>query len=393
MGHRGIVLGDVATTRRGEPPAKPRICIPTFSAFAPKAFRARLYEAEDILAECDDVELIQLKPTGHFSAKSRWMKQIVMRDLSRKVIGLNPGLEPVRLSKDYDLFVLICGLWWPDIWFANAVRGWKDRCRISVCWIDELWIRTVRELKRWLPILEQFDYVLVATSGTAGPLSESLGRRCYEMLGGVDAIRFSPYPKCPERVIDFYSVGRAPPPVHQCVLKWADDQGLFYIHDTMSNLADCDTLGHAQHRNVYANMAKRSRLFAVAPGKFDAPAVTQGQVVIGARYFEGLAAGAVLVGQAPHCETYRTHFDWPQAVVEILPDGSDTVETLSRLLAEPERLRAMSARNAAEGLKRHDWVYRWREILRIAGLEPRPALAARERRLAELAEMAMSHAS
>lgn len=379
------------TTRRGECSRKPRICIPTFSGFARMAFRARLYEAEDVLAECDDVDLIQLEPTKHFWTKLRWMKQIVMRDLSRKVVGFNPGLKPIRLSRDYDLFVVICGLWWPDIWFANAIQGWKDRCKVSVCWIDELWISTVQKLKRWQPILAQFDYVLVATSGTAGPLSESIGRHCYEMLGGVDAIKFSPYPKCPQRVIDLYSVGRAPP-AHQALLKWADSEGRFYIHDSMVNLADCDTQGHAQHRSLYANMSKRSRLFTVAPGKFNAPGLTQGQAVVGARYFEGLAAGSVLVGQAPDCEAFRHHFDWPQAVFDIRPDGSDAVETISKLLAEPDRLRALSARNAAEALRRHDWVYRWKEILTIAGLEPRPAIAAREKRLAELAEMAMAHA-
>jgi hypothetical protein len=48
----------------------------------------------------------------------------------------------------------------------------------------------------------------------------------------------------------------------------------------------------------------------------------------------------------------------------------------------------MSRRNAAEALLRHDWVYRWKQILEIAGLKPTMAMEARERRLLELAEMA-----
>jgi hypothetical protein len=47
-------------------------------------------------------------------------------------------------------------------------------------------------------------------------------------------------------------------------------------------------------------------------------------------------------------------------------------------------------RNAAEALLRHDWVYRWKEILRIAGLAPSPEMDARERRLKELAALANS---
>jgi hypothetical protein len=96
----------------------------------------------------------------------------------------------------------------------------------------------------------------------------------------------------------------------------------------------------------------------------------------------------VLVGQAPDCEAFRRHFDWPHAVIEIQPDGSDVAEVISRLSAEPERLREISCRNAEESLRRHDWVYRWKEILSIAGRKPTPAMEAREKQLAELAELA-----
>jgi hypothetical protein len=96
--------------------------------------------------------------------------------------------------------------------------------------------------------------------------------------------------------------------------------------------------------------------------------------------------GAVLIGQVPDCHAFHRHFDWQDAVVEMRSDGSDGVEVISKLLAEPERLPAMSSRKAAESLRRHDWVYRWKQVLRMAGLTPRPAMAARERRLGELAE-------
>lgn len=361
--------------------------MPTFSAFARNAFRSRLYEGQDILAGCDDVEQIPLMPAGRLAVMSEWMTQIVHHDVTRKVATFNPGLEPVRLSRDYDLFVLVCALW-TDVWYANAVQGWQDRCGTSVCWIDELWAHHVHKLRYWLPMLARFDYVIVGINGTGELLEDYLERPCHEMQGGVDAIRFTPYPGCPPRVIDLYSMGRVLRPIHERVFEFAENENLFYVHDTFANLANRETLGFAQHRNLYANMAKRSRLFFVAPGKVDSPAETGGQVALGARYFEGAAAGSVLIGQVPECEGYRRHFDWPQAVVEIQPDGSDAVEVISKLFAEPERLREMSRRNAAEALRRHDWMYRWKQILGMAGLTPRPAMAARERRLAELADMA-----
>jgi hypothetical protein len=361
--------------------------MPTFSAFARNAFRAGLYEAQDVLAACDDVDIIHLKPCEGFAVKARWMKRLVYHDVSRMLISLNPGLLPVRLTRDYDLFMLVCPLW-SDVWYANAVQGWQDHCRTSVCWIDELWSHDVRQLQYWLPILSKFDHVIVGISGSGKHLTDALGHPCHEMPGGVDSIRFSPYPKPPERVIDFCSVGRRLEGIHRHLLKWAADGKLFYIHDTLDNSGDRETLDYRQHRNLYANMAKRSRFFGVAPGKVNAPQGRQGQVDIGFRYFEGSAAGTVLVGQAPGCELFRMHFDWPYSVIETEADGSDTVDVISKLSAEPERIHEISCRNAEEALRRHDWVYRWKEVLGIAGLNPKPAMDARERRLAELAEVA-----
>lgn len=361
--------------------------MPSFSAFARKAFRAGLYEAQDVLVDCDDVDLIQLRPTRGFASRSAWMKQLVAHDWSRKLISFNPGLQPVRLTKQYDLFVLVCS-WWPDVWYANAVQGWRDHCRTSVCYLDELWSHDLRQLRYWLPILRLFDHVIIGTSGSGKPVSDALGRSCYEMQGGVDSIRFSPYPNCPERVIDFYSVGRRLEGIHRSLLKWATNENRFYVHDTFENSADRETLDYRQHRDLYANTAKRSRFFGVAPGKVNSVEGRRGQTAMGIRYFEGSAAGAVLVGQTPDCEPFRRHFNWPDAVIETGADGSDMPEVISKLLAEPERIHEISCRNAEEALRRHDWLYRWKQILALAGLDPKPAMGAREKRLAELAEMA-----
>jgi len=77
-------------------------------------------------------------------------------------------------------------------------------------------------------------------------------------------------------------------------------------------------------------------------------------------------------------------------VIEIQTDGSDVLDVIGTLQAEPERLQAISQRNAGEALLRHDWAYRWKEILQVVGLEPLPAMADRERRLRELAESVLA---
>jgi hypothetical protein len=142
---------------------------------------------------------------------------------------------------------------------------------------------------------------------------------------------------------------------------------------------------HRQHREIYANIAKRSSFFMVAPGKVDAPNETRGQVELGFRYFEGAASGAVLVGQPAECDAYAKCFPWPDAVIPVQADGSDVIDVLNNLSADPERTDAIRRRNITESLLRHDWIYRWKEILRVAGFKPWPTIERRERRLQELA--------
>jgi hypothetical protein len=369
------------------PARAPRICMPTMSAFSRSPFRAGMYEAQDILAECDDVDFIELKPAASYDVKSRWMKTLAYHDATRRVTTFNPGLQRVKLTRDYDLFLQVCS-WWTDVWNVNAIDGWKDRCRTTVCWLDEFWIHDVHNLRYWLPILGKFDHVVIGTSGSSPVVGKALGRACHELQGGVDTIRFSPFPHRPPRVVDFYSIGRAHKGIHHRLLQQRRRDNFFYVHDTLDNVAAAQISDHRQHRDMYASLAKRSQFFAVAPGKFDSRRETHGQVALGLRYFEGAAAGCVLVGQPAPCEGYFRHFDWPHAVIEVQPDGSDVVDAISQLSADPELLKDMSCHNAEQALRRHDWVYRWKELLRIAGLAPSAAMAEREARLAVLADLA-----
>ena len=366
-----------------------RICLPTFSAFTRKAYQGGFREAEDVLVATADVELIPLEPTKRFEFKEKWQRQLLYHDVSRKLAFLNPGLRPVRLDKEYDLLVLVCPLCW-DVRYINAVREWKKHCGASVCWIDELWAYAVPSYKYWLPLLNEFDHVVLGLKGSVNAVSGALGRPCHYVRGGVDALRFSPYPDPPDRVIDVYSIGRRCAGIHQRLLHLARDKKIFYVHDTLQNTGDIEMQDHRQHRDLYANVAKRSRFFMVAVAKVDLRAHTHNQIEVPFRYFEGAAAGCVLLGQSPDCNSFGEMFNWPDAVVELQPDGSDVIEVLSKLATQPETLARISRRNAAEALLRHDWVYRWKEILTIAGLEPTPAMKAREAQLQERAAMAMA---
>jgi hypothetical protein len=366
-------------------PTASRVCIPTSRKFTRRAYQTAHKEAQDIL-ESPEVELLELEALDGFEKRHYWQQRLLYRDVSRRLAFANPGLKPVRLTRDYDLLIVLCQTY-AELFFVNAIQGLQDHCKTTVCWIDELFAGDLPRFKYWLPSLRRFDHVVVGMHGTVKALSEAIGRSCHYVPGGVDAIRFSPYPHRLQRVIDVYSVGRRAEGPHRALLGMAAAGKLFYIFDSLHS-GESMTADYRQHRDLYASIAKRSRYFMVAPGKVDQVHETAGQIEVGFRFYEGAAAGCVLVGQAPRCEPFARMFDWPDAVVEVAPDGSDIVGVLSDLSSDPGRLREISRRNAVETLLRHDWVYRWKRIFEIAGVSPTRGMQTRERQLKRLAELA-----
>jgi hypothetical protein len=297
---------------------------------------------------------------------------------------VNPGLRRVRPTRDYNLFVALCQNAW-DLLYINAIDGWKERCKVSVCWLDELWATDMSTRRHVLHGLRNFDHVFLSCQGMIGPLSDFLGKPSHFLPAGNDTIRFSPLPDPPVRSIDVYSIGRRWEGIHQALLGAASKRELFYIHDTYQDMARMAPIDYRQHRELFSNMTKRSKYFLVAPAKMDSPQETRGVVEIGYRYFEGAAAGAVMIGQAADSDAFRELFSWPDAVVEIRQDGSDTLRVLADLDANRERVAAISRRNTVEALLRHDWLYRWKKIFHVSGIQASPGMVAREERLKGLA--------
>jgi len=363
---------------------KPRICCPSWRNFRKVVFRGAVYEAQDVLAEIDAVDVISPEARPGFALRDEAQKKLVWLDFTRVLPTLNPGLGAIRLGRNYDLFVAFCQNW-TDLLALNAIKGWKGKCGTSVCWIDEMWAAWIPRYKNWIHLLDRFDHVAVTFKGSVSALERALGRPCHWIPHAVDALRFTPYPDPPARVVDVYSIGRRWDGAHRAFLDLAAKNGLLYVYDT-TRLSDTDTLDDREHRDLVAALAKRSRFFVVAPAKMDTLDESRGQSELGSRYYEGTAAGAVLIGREPASDSARELFGWPDSVVAIAPDGSDAARVIAGLLRQPERMAGISRRNAREALLRHDWAYRWEKILSLAGLEPLPALEARKGRLNELAK-------
>jgi hypothetical protein len=344
------------------------------------------YEFEDVISSVDDVDLFTLEPeTGHrvrnwVARRMIWKPGV--RHLTRY---LNPGLKRVTLRKDYDLFVFVC-MNPADLIYLSAIDGWRDRCARKLCFMVEFYAGWTREYAYHLSLLKMFDHVALSFSSSVAAVREATGQPCHAVPLGVDAIRYGPYPDPPRRCIDVYSMGRRVEALHERLLAKAAARELFYVYDTLPG-ALVQPHDHVQHRELVGNFAKRSRLFVAFPAKVDAREETRGQSEVGARFFEGAAAGAVLIGHAPTVPAFARDFHWPDALVDVSGGGQQLQGVLDAFASDSERFRTASRRNVVAALRGFDWVYRWRQILQIVDFQPTPLLAAREQQLARLASL------
>jgi hypothetical protein len=369
----------------------PRICMPTWRNFNRTVARAGLYEAEDVLVEIDNVDLLCPKPARWFTFGNQLQASLLWKNLWKGVARFNPGLIPVSLSRQYDLFVVVCQNLW-DLPLVNAVKDWKKNCRVSVCWLDDVYASDISRMECILPILKDFDHVVVSLSGSVDAVNKLTGYPCHYVPQGVDVIRFSPYPDPPSRCVDVYSIGRRDERLHRALLNLSKQRRYFYIHETHDvNAGSLKPVDHREHRDLLADMTKRSRYFVVDVAKVGRDQETLGLSEAGRRYYEGAAAGSVMIGRVPEDkEAFTRLFGWPDSVIPVGSNGAELAEILTSVEATPDRLCSISRRNVAEAALRHDWSYRWKQILDIAGLKPTIAMEQRERRLKQLAEMAIN---
>jgi len=347
-----------------------------FSSFH---YRLGLYEFEDVICQVESVDLLAPRPKEWF----KYGERIAMKVARTFNAGINPGVPITRVKKEYDLFFVV--VQFPrDLMQIKYVEGWKDHCKKSICWLNEIWVPDIANSKYYLEILSQFDYVIIQWIGSVEPVQKVVKKECLYLPYGIDAILFCPYPNAPRRVIDIYSIGRRSEITHGAILKMAKEAGLFYVYDTI--IGD-QVKNPAEHRLLFSNMAKRSRYFVVNPGKVDNFDETAGQVEFGNRFFEGAASGTIMIGETPENDKFRVVFDWNDAVIHLPYDSEEVDSIIKELDKNPERQERIRKDNVIHSLLRHDWVYRWEAILKTAGLEPLSELVKRKERLSNLADI------
>jgi len=348
-----------------------------------------MYEFEDLVVELLGAELLCPPELERIERVRQMYKLLRLGTGSSALAGLvRPAAGNLRAGGRRELFLAVFNH--PHELFAlEALRGWRESARFAAVYICEAW---ETQLPRYLlELLRSFDHVFLGVEGACQAVGRITGRPTTYLPMGVDALRFAPPPGDWPRTIDVCGIGRRSPVTHGALLALAEAEGHFYYYDTIQRGRGRGTLTFRvidprEHRLLFSNLLKRSRYFIANRAWADRPSLTHGKDEIASRFYEGAAAGTVMLGEPPDTEDFRRQFDWQDAVVPTPFHAPAIADTLRALEADPLRVARIRAESVTQSLLRHDWSHRLTQVLDTAGLPRSPAMLERQRRLVAAAE-------
>lgn len=354
-----------------------------------------LYAFEDLLSEIDDVDIIA--PLRSPIPSSRVYKLArTLRAPQRVARALSCRAHEYTPQQDYDLFFAVLDSY-RQVTAVQAIKELRQRCRKAICFLPEIWPKDFERPNPILELFDIFDHIFIGVANPVARLSEITGKPCHNLHPAVDTLRFCPHPKI-TRSIEVCNLGRRSAVTHRALAAYAEANHVFYYYDTANGTLRVSD--HQAHRQLLANLVKRSRYFIANYAKVDRPDQTWGRQEVGYRFFEGAAGGAVMIGEPPDTPAFKRLFSWPDAVIASPFDNDAIVELIRELDADPDRLSAIRASNVVHSLREHDWLYRYEVMLDAVGVPHtgrmqarREQLASRARRFDREADAALQRAS
>lgn len=348
-------------------------------------------EFEDVICQVDDVHLVAPAPVragpranGRLAAWATAGREIGERLASgvRQTLR-RPKRWPIEarpVTRDYDLFFAV--FHFPrNISVINRMPGLRERCRTMACFLIECWPGQIQENRQHLSLLDHFDRVFLFNAASIPDIQRFTNAPCEFLPTAADALRFAPYPLDPDRYIDVYQMGRGSPAMHAELLEMAADEELHYQHARVNHaVADARS-----HRLQVASILKRTRYFPAYRINENRSELTRGQKALATRFFEGAAAGTIMIGSAPLAPEFGRLFPYADAVIPVSFREPAMRATLAELDADPVRLARIRQMSVTHALETHDWAHRWDSVLRACDLPATADLDRRRRHLSALA--------
>jgi len=352
------------------------------------------YEFEDAFAAVTGAQRIDATdlPSLEFSRRAYKLTRLASgsRRFARRLAPY--PRSKVVLERDFDLFFAVFSHSY-QLYSLATIPNWRQRCRKAACFITEVWASDPGP-GYMLELLSDFDHVFLGYNHSLPSVARVSGRPCTYLPLGIDVPRFLPASLEAPRPIHVCNIGRRSAVTHQALLEECERQKSFYYYDTVA--ASGMDLKHRtfrvdsphEHRRMLATILKHSRYYVANRSYVNQPEFGAGREEISARFYEGAAAGTVMIGEAPPTEEFKRQFDWPDAVIHLPFDSPDIGRILADLDADPERLRAVRRNNVREAALRHDWLYRIQTVFDVLGLTATGEMKARAQRLGQIAAQA-----
>ena len=348
-----------------------------------------VYEFEDVVKDVTDAERIDVEDFQGVEFSRRAYK------LFRKSTGsvqvartLAPRPRDNRvLQRDYDLFFAAFSHVY-ELYSLATITNWRQRCAKTACFITEAWPNQLPDYL--LEILGEFDHIFVGGRLAVEDIARLTGRPCSYLPLAADVVRFAPRSPDAPRPIDVCNIGRRSEITHKALLDLVEADGAFYYFDTVaasgSDLKDRTFRvdDPREHRYMLANILKRSRFYITNRGHINNPAITAEHDSISARFYEGAAAGTIMIGVPPRTPQFSEEFDWPDANIPMPFDSPDIGEFLAQITNDSDRMRSISARNICQAALKHDWLHRIQSVFDTLGVPATEKMQARAKLLNEI---------
>ena len=206
------------------------------------------------------------------------------------------------------------------VFAASLLAGFARRS----AYVVDAWRNLIFKIGT-LALLQQLDPCFIVFREAYLDLKMRFPSARFEWMPiGVDTDVFNAQPG--ERSIFCYSMGRRYEPLHQALIRYCSERGLQYKHTSNGEIRDPFEIGRTVGRSQY---------FLVAPPNLSNPSRTQGYSPITMRFFEGLSAGARLVGVLPGSGEYEMLLPL-DAILQVAPDGSDLAAKLDADRVNPD---------------------------------------------------------
>jgi hypothetical protein len=358
-------------------------CIAKLAAFSLN------YEFEDIVSAVTGADRVDVGDWDGLERCRRAYKLARLASASKSLAArIVPRPSSVELNRDYNLFFPMFNNA-HELYALASVSNWRKRCRIAACYITEIWPGSLPNYL--LEQLNEFDHIFLGFNIDFEDMARITGKPCSYLPMAADVLRFAPQSVLQDRPIDVCYIGRRSQVTHTALMELAESRGLFYFYDTVATSGvggkqrTFQVDDPAEHRFLLANILQRSKYFVANRARANEPEVTAGHEGISSRYYEGAAAGTIMIGSAPKTSDFEQQFTWPGAVVDMPFDAPDIGGLLEKLNSDPPLLQGIRKNNVRFAALKHDWLHRLCAVFDILRIPFTSAMLERRRLLDDLA--------